>query len=177
MWKYLLLLFLLFDSCEEEFTIRQNLIANPSFEVCGRPTVKGWILNDTSNAFLVRESPPFGGLHSLQLLQGWIGGSATTYISGQSGTGLYKLNLWMKSPSGSGHKALISMGIISQGEFVENKNHLIEVSSVWESYSILDTLTTQYNDSIRIWLWGGYSQFGGIETLYDLVELTKVEYP
>lgn len=156
----------------------QNLISNPSFEdSTGQPSLTGWIINDTVYSSFSQDTPVGGGNWSLQLLAGWIGGLAETYITGQSGTNVYKLNVWLKTDSlGPGAIAYISLGTLYQNQFTPKKEVFYDNTPNWTQYSLTDTLTTQSDDTIVVRLYAGYVQIISPASYFDLVELKKNDF-
>lgn len=131
-----------------------NLIGNSNFQVAGTASMRGWITSGSTQ--IVAVPPPSDAKYSLQLNPGWLapGGAtyARTYITRQSGTGIYDLSLWEKSFANFSVK--ISVGHWSQGQFSEVKSYTTD-DTVWHSISILDTLSTQPSDTIAVELFAG----------------------
>jgi len=167
------------------FGFSQTLNSNDDFEYNGTLNCATWydrceqeltylcdtlIPGDPCDVGFYKDTPAPGGNWSIGLTG--VGNSfpalANTYITGQSGTNLYQLNIWMKDPGqafGGAH-----IGILSNGKYTESKTVSTE-SEVWTFYSVLDTLKLQSTDSIQISLsaFAGGPSFGNI--YFDKVEL------
>lgn len=154
----------------------QNLISNPSFEdSTGQQSLNGWITRDTSDVSFSQDVPINGGNWSLQLNANWgIGGNAFTNITGQTGTNVYQLNVWIKTGSlGPGALARVYLAFISQNQITSYKTISYGNTPNWTQYSLTDTLTIQPNDTIQVGFLGGYAQLLYPESYFDLVELKK----
>ncbi len=156
-------------------TTYQNLIQNPSFEdSTGQQSLEGWIISDSALTSFFQNTPPNGGGWSLELEAGStqgptaLEGFAETYITGQTGTNIYQLTVWMKSltdwPGG------ISFGVLSQNQLLQKKE-IIDTATTWTQYALIDTLITQVNDTILIHLSAGsLGPFGSQNSiLFDLI--------
>jgi hypothetical protein len=80
-----------------------NLIYNPSFEINGMPSLAGWIINDTMWTRIIEEAPAGEGAWSLWLAPAFglhQGGTARTYVTGQSGEGVYTFSFYEKNTQG-----------------------------------------------------------------------------
>jgi len=147
-------------------TISQNLIANSGFEINGQLNCASWYdachqelsyLCDTlqpgnpCDIAFYKDTPPGGGTWSLGATG--IGNSfpstASTYITGQSGTNHYRLQAWMKD-AGQAFGG-INIVIRSKGENIFHKSVAAD-STDWAFYAVPDTLTLQPGDSIQITL-------------------------
>jgi len=179
------LIFILSFVFSIHFGFGQNLVSNGDFEYNGTLNCATWydrceqeltylcdtlIPGDPCDVGFYKDTPPPGGNWSIGLTG--VGNSfpalANTYITGQSGTNLYQLNIWMKDPEqafGGAH-----IGTLSNGKYTESKTVPAE-SEVWAFYSVLDTLKLQSTDSIQISLsaFAGGPAFGNI--YFDKVEL------
>jgi hypothetical protein len=148
------------------FGFSQNLISNSGFESNGQLVCSSWYdacqqeltyLCDTlqpgnpCNILFYKDTPPEGGVWSLGATG--IGNSfpstASTYITGQSGTNRYLLNIWMKD-RGQAFGG-VNIGIRSKGKYELEKTVPAD-STDWAFYTVEDTLTLQPADSIQITL-------------------------
>jgi hypothetical protein len=150
-----------------------NLIQNSSFETNNQPTLQFWI-TDTLLAEVLQDAPPGGGQWSLQLSPGWIPqeGFAQTYVSGQSGIGVYQLTFWSKSISG--WKGSVMIGQWSQMSWVQS-NIIYCDSTTWTQYSLIDTLSLQIGDTIGVHLSAGRTEVAYGRVLFDLIHLRRIE--
>ena len=109
---------------------------------------------------------------SLQLEAGFFSdGFAETYITGQSGTQIYQLEYWMKSPNWTGSA---SLGTGTQNQFTASHT-LSDTTSTWKQYSFIDTLTTQTSDTIAVRLSAGTGDFCVCTSYFDFIVLTVTD--
>ena len=150
-----------------------NLLQNSSFEVNNQPTLQSWVADTTLRKF-VQDVPPNGGQWSLQLSPGWFPqeGYARTYISGQSGVGVYQLTVWIKNMNG--FRSSVRFGQWSQNAWVNFKQIPCD-SSTWTQYSLVDTISLQPNDTIAVHLSAGETELAAGYVMFDLVRLEKIQ--
>ena len=150
-----------------------NLIQNSSFEMNDQPTLHSWVA-DSVLGKLVQDAPPGGGQWSLQLSPGWFPqeGFARTYISGQSGAGVYQLSAWIKNLNGP--RSRFRIGQWSNNAWVSFKEIPCDSSS-WMQYSLVDTLSLLPDDTIAVHLSAGETEVVSGEVLFDLVRLEKIQ--
>ena len=150
-----------------------NLVENWSFELNNQPTLQSWVA-DTMLRKFVQDVPSNGGQWSLQLSPGWFPqeGFARTYISGQSGGGVYQLTVWVKNMNGS--RSSVRLGQWSQNAWVNFKQIPCD-SSTWTQYSIVDTISLQPSDTIAVHLSAGETELVSGYVLFDLVCLEKIQ--
>lgn len=165
----------------------QNLILNGNFEIDGQATAINWffaggIEGDTSTPFS-QDTPPLGGNRSLPLHPGWAPqvGFSETYINATGGTDVYELRVWMKSNNGWPGSISIGIGAKSQKLYPDPLTQVKSVSDTvtnWTEYILIDTLTTQANDTIVVRLSAGTSNLSleADKVFFDLVELTSTLY-
>jgi len=166
------------------FGFGQNLVSNGDFEYNTQLYCATWydrceqeltylcdtlLPGDPCDVDFYKDAPDPGGIWSIGLtgVGNSLPATANTYITGQSGTNLYQLNIWMKDPGlafGGAH-----IGILSEGIYKESKTVQAE-SEVWAFYTIVDTLKLQPSDSIQISLsaFAAGPTFGNI--YFDQVE-------
>jgi len=150
-----------------------ELLQNSSFESNDQPTLQSWVADTTLREF-VQDVPPNGGQWSLQLSPGWIPqeGYARTYVSGQSGVGVYHLSVWIKSING--WRGTVRLGQWVQGAWINSKGVSTD-SALWIQYSLIDTLSVQPNDTIAVHLSAGETELATGDVLFDLVRLEKIQ--
>ena len=168
----------------------QNLISNWSFETSISPRCDGWfthcgtelgqdsICMDSAfecQAMLVTDAPPSPieewwslRIHAEFLLEN---SYVETYITGQSGTKVYRLKYYAKSPA---WQSKASIGIGTQSNFSESKSHT-DTSSIWKEYIIIDTLTTESSDTITVRLSAGTGDFCLCNSYYDWIVLEEID--
>jgi hypothetical protein len=116
-----------------------------------------------------KDTPDNGGIWSLGVtgVGNSIPSSANTYITGQSGTNHYLLNVWMKDLGQAWGGVIIRK--LSNGQIMSEKTVRAD-SADWTFYSVPDTMTLQPTDSIQISLWAFAAgpAFGNI--YFDQVE-------
>lgn len=149
-----------------------NLIPNSDFEINGQPTLQTWIADSILTGFM-QDTPPGGGKWSIWLSPGWMPrvGYARTYISGQSGIGVYRLTVWMKNINGWEGSA--SFGRWAEENWVRMKQTYCD-SSTWTQISLADTLSLQTTDTIAVQLSAGWAELSAGRTLFDLVRLERI---
>lgn len=146
------------------FSFGQNLISNPNFENDGELNCQNWYdacgnelsyACDDINAEPVcgskfyEDSPSVGGNWSLGVTG--IGNEppyfAETYITGEFGTNIYELSLWMKDVDVA--VGGVQLSTISLGELTIH-NYIAAEGSDWQHYSLIDTLTLEFGDTIVV---------------------------
>ena len=154
-----------------------NLIQNPSFEINGTPSFQNWWRRDTLDVRIVQDAPQGGGQWSLLIVPGWIPQQfvAKTFITGQTGTGVYQLTVAMKNTTVGDFTA----PRVLLGRYVDNNwTHYKTISTDstnWTTVSLLDTLTLQANDTIGVQLSGGTGELVLGNALFDLVKLVRLQ--
>ena len=155
-----LLLPLSIFSCTHNPTAPNNnltsLIANPDFQVNDAPSLSGWVVGGEPYPSVVSQGPPNDGYYSLSLYPGSVGlGTyARTYVSGQTGSGVYKLSVWQNSFDS--FTGTVQIGLWRNGGFVTEKANTSNATG-WHIVTLTDTLTTRPTDSIAVqFLGGGY---------------------
>jgi len=156
----------------------QNLIFSESFESNNKLIFKNkwydWMGNNIdSNSYAVsleQDAPPNHGNWSLRL--DGIGnappGIAETYITGQSGNNIYKLNIWMKNPGNANGGASLKIRSTNQTSTIYAN------TTNWSLYILTDTISIQKNDTIVIKLQAGGAGPVSGSVLFDAVELIKI---
>ncbi|MBN4051324.1 T9SS type A sorting domain-containing protein [bacterium AH-315-M05] len=167
----------------------QNLISNSSFENSGQLSCQSWYescgqeliyLCDTITpdtlcfAEFYQDAPTGGGTWSLYLSSGMFppGSKAQTYISGLSNTYVYELKVWMKTYDLA--SGFIATGMLSQNQFIKSKE-ISDISSTWNQYVIIDTLTTNLSDTIAVQLSSSVGPIDFGYAYFDLIELTILD--
>ncbi len=144
-----------YDGCGEELTVNCDTIAN-----C-------FVAFQKESPSAIPED-----LWSLRMRAGLgVEGRAETYITGQTGTQVYELRYWMKSPDWTSR---VSLGTYEDGQFMES-NFLEDDASEWAEYMFRDTLTTTSEDSIAVRLSAGFGDFCICTANFDLIQLTVVD--
>ncbi len=185
--KYLLS-FVPFILCSS-FGFGQNLISNSGFESNGQLNCMSWYdacdqeltyLCDTlqpgnpCDIMFYKDTPPEGGVWSLGAtgIGNGFPATASTYITGQSGTHQYLLNVWMKNDGQAFGGA--NIGIRSNGINVVEKT-IPANSPDWAFYSVRDTLKPEPADTIQITLsaFAAGPAFGNI--YFDQVEFILLD--
>lgn len=164
----------------------QNLILNPSFESNGDPYCESWIDgcgNKLSshcdsmwncNTRLIMDTPQATNTGDWGVqVYGSIptSGSVTTYITGMSGTLVYQLKFWMNTTFFLGEAYL---GPVENGVVVDS-NSISDHGEGWQQYTLLDTITTEFNDSIGVVLTAGLGDFCICIVSFDQIELTVID--
>jgi len=157
-----------------------NLIANPSFETADHQiNYTGWTgtvyLIDSSGVKhppIVKDAPTGGGLWCLQLVPGWlpVEGFSETSVTGQTGTNIYKVTVWMKTIGSGG---LFSLEQWRNGQRVRYKR-VIDSASTWKQLSLSDTLTVLPTDTLKVHLSAGSTEMTMRTVYFDLIKLEKI---
>ncbi|MGI8893959.1 MAG: T9SS type A sorting domain-containing protein [Bacteroidia bacterium] len=180
---------LLFSST---FGSGQNLISNWSFETGTMQLVCTDWYNRCGNELIIScdstifcqvgfawDSPSLipEEVWSLDLKPGWPNErSAETYVTGQSGTKVYELKYWMKTPlSGSGNYIIGygSIGMGSQSQYTP----VISASDTavyWKQITIVDTLNTVATDTITVRLSADNCDLCTGSVYFDFIELNVI---
>jgi len=167
-------IFILDCSCKKDPIVsqNQNVIKNPSFESNGQPYYEFWYrgsqsLNDSAYLALAesqsiiyysQDVPPRGGNWSLKLDAWPVDHIIETYITGQQGTNIYQLTVWMKNaqffPNANNSKydsGSIYLGLKLNNETIIEKS-IQDTLTIWTKYTLIDTLTTNTIDTIVVGL-------------------------
>jgi len=157
-----------------------NLIANPSFETADHQiNYTGWAgsvyIIDSSGVKqppIVNDAPTGGGLWCLQLVPGWlpVEGFSETSVTGQSGTNIYMLTVWMKTIGSGG---LFSLEQWRNGQQI-NYKRVIDSSSIWKQISLSETLTVFPTDTLKVHLSAGSTEMTMRTVYFDLIKLEKI---
>lgn len=154
-----------------------NLIQNSSFEINGARTFQSWWRHDTLSARIIQDAPPGGGQWSLLIVPGWYPQQfvAVTFVSGQSGTGVYELTLAMKTTLvGDVMKPKARLGRYT-GDHWTNYKTVTTTSKSWTTVSVVDTMTLEPKDTIGVQLSGGGGAVVWGDTRFDLIELKRIQ--
>ncbi|MCL5029624.1 MAG: hypothetical protein M1480_11495 [Bacteroidetes bacterium] len=172
----LFILLILLSSCKETGVGPTlsiiNLIRNPNFELNGQPSLQYWSA-DFNNPKFIQDSPSFDGKWSLQLYSGYIPFETyvQTFITGESGTGVYKLTVWMKSING--WRGSASIGIWKQNNLIDRK-YIYNSSQQWTPVSLIDTLSLQSTDTIAVRLSAGAAELSIGSDLFDDITFQRI---
>ena len=98
-------------------------------------------------------------------------GKAETFITGQSGTKVYELSYFMKSPNWNSR---VLLGTYSDGKFTDSTT-LDTTALQWTSFTLRDTLSTEAEDTIAIRLSAGYGDFCVCLAYFDLIRLQVLD--
>lgn len=157
-------------SCKEttvEPTTPVNEISNPSFEVDGKPSIAGWSQSDTSFIKFSGDVPPGGGNWSVSIETIWGTSRIRTNIQPDNGTHRYYLSTWSKIQGVGGEIYLILNNTVRKKIFVAD--------TIWNVYTIIDTISAKSGDTITIQLSGGFSQLRTGKTYFDLCTFQKLD--
>ena len=124
-----------------------NLIINASFEKDGDSSLVGWSAEISSTVNFTTDTPPNGGKWALTINVLWgIGNNVISTVNILPGTHVYKFSLWSKYFVKPGYADLSLVNVDS----VFIINHIQINSGVWTNYSMIDTITSNPGDSLRI---------------------------
>ncbi|HEX5112813.1 MAG TPA: T9SS type A sorting domain-containing protein [Saprospiraceae bacterium] len=171
------------------FGYSQNLVTNPGFETNGQPNCSSWYdgckqeltyLCDTlvpgnpCDISFAKDAPQGGGTWSLDAtgIGNGFPATASTFITGQSGTNQYLFNIWMKDDGQAFGGA--SVRVLHKGSVMSEKS--IQTAGMgWNFYSVKDTLKLDPTDTIEITLsaFAAGPSFGDI--YFDEVEFILLD--
>lgn len=152
-----------------------NLICNPSFEINGQASLNCWnVVKDftTYPDTFSTEVPSNGGQFSLSLNgtkdHNW-DPYAETYVTNISGNKNISLSAYVKSLYG-GQAIYLTLDHIRGGQVIASKSDFSWAFNGWKKFIVLDTLSMQSQDSLRVKIIQTTGQNSG--AYFDLVELT-----
>jgi hypothetical protein len=159
------LILFIFSSCEDEVTApvetNGNLIKNSSFEENGTPTLKYWTSSGTINFY--EDTPPEGGKYSAGIVENWgPHGTLSITFPMPAGKRIIDFRCWSKTGN---LPAEISLSVFQ--DTVHYLRSITVTDTLWQQYTILDTLNTSEGDSIMVELKGSISQLLPSLALYD----------
>ena len=173
---FVLLLFAhLLSRCSDSIIIPENennLIPNPSFEMNGVSTIAFWFVIMPSIVHFTTDTPPNGGNWAITIDVLW--GSGNDVISTviiPEGTHIYKFSFWSKYSNMPGYAEIL---LVAQDSLSQINRTNVDSES-WKNYSILDTITSVFGDSLQIKLSGGFSNIAPGKTYFDLCTLELLE--
>lgn len=172
----LLFVVILLPACNDDVSsprmIEGNLLSNTSFEQKGKPWLDSWSC-DTTLARVTSDPTTGCGNWALSLEPGWLPqeGFARTYITGQSGTGIYQLSVLMRCTNQ--WRATIKIGRWTNGGWAESKTGWNSTPN-WTTLSITDTLTLQTRDTIAVHLSAGATEVASARVFFDCVTLERL---
>ena len=134
-----------------------DLLANPTFEVNGQPSLADWIVPDTSAVHFSNDIPSGGQGNSIILhtyAGNFPGTSIYKYITGAKGTHRYQMSCWAKRSGTGGYFSVY----IKQGNTISlcPQLHIAIAETSWTSFSLEDTLTTSTHDTLLAFVSGGF---------------------
>lgn len=151
-----------------------NLLSNPSFESNGSPSLQGWshAYMDTSIFAFTSDVPPAGGKYSVAIDAVW--GPPNTIsqtVPVSPGDHQYKFSAWAKKIGFGGQLQLYleRSGSLSLLKYID------VTDTTWTEYSLVDTLSVEGGDSLRVLISGGLSQLQAGTTYFNLCELKQLE--
>ena len=155
--------------------IINNLICNPSFEISGHGSLNCWKIVKDFTTFPDTFStivPTNGGQFSLRLdgikHVGWAP-FAEIYITNLSGLKVISLSAYVMSLYG-GQSIDLTLEHIRGGLVINSKSDYHWAFSGWRKFTVLDTLSVNNDDSLRVKIIQNNGQNSG--AYIDLVELT-----
>jgi len=174
----LILSTLFFFQCDEDSItspdIGHNLIINPSFEENGNASLAGWIIaGDTLNQF-TNDTPPNGGNWAVTINSVWISplvNGIYTTVKLPPGTHIYRFTVWAKYQKVTGSTNLL---IVKPDTTIVRRTIQI-IDTLWKQYSLIDTISADGSDSLRVVLSGGGSQLLLGKSFFDLCTFELVE--
>lgn len=161
------------------FGFTQNLISNGTFENASKQlNCEGWFFSNGEPLSILTESGEIcnSGFFSesdknnwsLEIYSSFPGPNMVeTYITGREGTHIYQLKYEMLSIGiGSSY-----MGKLIEGELEPGKNRT-DTASNWQTFNLIDTFTTELNDTIVIGFSGDDCDFCPNTASFDNIEFS-----
>ncbi len=182
---------LLLGSCTKAPTAPNNtgnLISNPGFISNGRPSLAGWAINDTGRVKVVSNAPPGVATWSLWTApaRGILpGGIATTYVTGESGPGIFRFSC-AELNMAHWYWGYATIAQLRGGITISSRSISME-DSVWAMYTMSDTLDLLPSDTISITIatgsytmWTHETSYPGVDSAtsgscFNQLRLTKAE--
>ena len=163
---------LLHHSCKKttvEPTTPINQISNSSFEVDDKPSLVGWSPSDTTDFIkFSNDVPQNGGNWSVRIETVWgPPPRIRATLQPSEGTHRYQLSTWSKKQGIGGTIYVFLNSTLRKSVVVSD--------TVWNVYTIIDTISASSADSISIQLAGGFSQILAGKTYYDLCTFQKLD--
>jgi hypothetical protein len=151
-----------------------NLLANPSFELNGSPSLDGWTQAyiDTSLFSFSSDVPPGGGEYSIVVQAVW--GPPYTVsqtVPADAGNHQYAFSAWAKK-TGFGGQMLLFLKRSDSTLFVKSRSI---ADTTWTQYSIADTVAAESGDSLVVSMTGGFSQLPAGRTFFNMCDLEKID--
>lgn len=158
-----------------------ELIANPSFEINGAPSISGWQCNDTTLIAYSNDVPPNGGSYSIAIRPGpihtgndSIEGSVYTTVAAVAGTHQYQLTVWAKASNWTGDAYIDILKFNPPALPIYSETPSI-TDSVWRQYTMTtNSVTTNSGDSITVGLEVGSTNGAGGKVYFDLCTFEAV---
>ena len=149
-----------------------NLIINSSFEKGGDSSLVGWNAEIPSTVYFTIDTPPNGGNWALTIDVLWgIGNNVISTVNILSGAHVYKFSRWSKYFVKPGYADLSLVTTDS----IYIINHIQINSDIWTKYSMIDTITSNSKDSLRVTLSGGFFNTLPGNTFFDLLTIELLE--
>ncbi|HUI28855.1 MAG TPA: hypothetical protein VLX91_01470 [Candidatus Acidoferrales bacterium] len=174
---------ILFNSCKKSGDTvtgpsdENNLIVNSSFESNGKASLQGWNVGwwETEMVHSAHDAPPGGGSWSVEIDNGTFtsGNQIWFTVHPHAGHHVYKFSFWGRYDAGN-----LQLGSCQGGVLLWLHNNTDRYGSytkidttIWEMYTIFDTLDTYQGDSIPVELDGCVDGPTSAKTYFDLCRL------
>ena len=157
-----------------EVNNKTNLIKNPSFELNGQPSLKYWIVQDSSKIDFSKNTPVDGSKWSILIHAEHYGPPQKTlsyFVPLSSGRHILKFSIYGKSKTIHGSAFLILQK--DGNSKITAQNFIADTS--WTKYSTIDTLTISESDSLFVVLSGDGTEIVDGMTYFDLVALEHID--
>jgi hypothetical protein len=166
-------------SCNETTTgpvNEPNLLSNSTFDSSGIPSLRNWIVSDSSAVHFSSSVPLGGSGHTIVLQAQWFGpwpnNSIYQAVVAPAGTHIYRLSVFGKRTGVSG-EVVVSRNRPTEG----NSTNFILLSiadTAWTFYSRIEAVTATTNDSFFVTLSGGASERLAGTTFVNTCRLDKL---
>lgn len=154
-----------------------NLLRNPSFESNGSPSLEGWIVDVDTNRFsFSSDVPTSGGRYSVALETMWGWATICQNVAANPGNHQYRFSAWAKGEYYYGGQIRGRLKLcLKRADSLLFMKYVTVTDTIWNEYSIVDTLSVETGDSLRVVITGGYSQLARGTTFYDLCQLKQLD--
>jgi hypothetical protein len=154
-----------------------NLIPNPTFETNGVPSLKGWKVAVGTTVTFSTDLPEGGAGHSIMISAdetiAWPANCIYMAVPVVQGTHAYRLNFFAKK-NGTGGGVFVCYNRPGSAKY----RQFLAVSvtkSFWARYSVSDTLSIGYNDTLFVYIHGGRVEKSGGTTYFNTCTLEQTK--
>ena len=151
-----------------------EILLNSSFEKDGQPFNDGWYIRNESLENYSTDVPENGGQFSLVLkgdTLGLPGQAARIILPAIMGNNIYKFSFWSRRQGSWGEVNMYIKTSDTSGYFTRSA---LVLDSTWTSYSFIDTIQTDEDDSLVFIIGGEHAWLPDGKVYFDLCKLEKI---